>query len=193
MPLTSLRVVVGQTNWNLASASQYKTVSNISDSTGWEVSSTNDVAILFLDECVTGISEYPLLATPSTDLAACGGETLTSLGWGRNSASISAMFGGATDTLLRQTTHTLHSWETCANVSAEYYRVFSGFPCNTTSEQQDTLDRIQPSSFDTDGYFCFGGDTPGGICPGDSGGPVVVYESSGRDLLVGINSITLVV
>ena len=142
----------------------------------------NDLGIVFLESCVPltdGVIETIPIATG--DAGTTCGDTLTVLGFGRdsNAASILGLAGGTT---LRQTKQSVHSHATCNQlyVDMQMERI------DPVLAREDEIVRALADTILPEQTMCTSGN--GHICFGDSGGPGFVTKPDGSKVLVSVTS-----
>jgi hypothetical protein len=141
----------------------------------------NDIALVFLERCVPGISSFPVLDA-GIEESVC--RSVKGLGYGRNEQIPSSMY--VPDGKLRslETNQYVHSQSVCKSAFINHLirTEFNDVPINPTM-----MTLIEASV--SEGVGCYGGDLEaieaGYPCDGDSGGPVIAL---GTHTIIGVTS-----
>ena len=141
----------------------------------------NDLSLVFLEKCVTGIVRFPKLSTGSEE-SVC--KPVEGLGFGRSEQIPPSLY--VPDGKLRsvRSNQYIHSHEVCKSAFVNHLikTEFRDTPINPTM-----MTLIETSVSETIG--CYGGDMAaieaGYPCDGDSGGPVVAKDSG---TIIGVTS-----
>jgi hypothetical protein len=143
----------------------------------------DDIALVFLDNCVSGNILFPIIAVGSDQKApTCA--PVNTYGYGRNEIIPQHLF--VSDGNMRSLTRgqRFHSDQLCRDA-------FSYFTLETLFQSVSVTDSLRSLIFDSidDSLGCYGGDpvaqAHGYPCEGDSGGPVIDADAG---ILVGVTS-----